>query len=37
VPIYLTYITAQVKGGRIAYLSDVYGWDSTPPQFGSLN
>jgi murein L,D-transpeptidase YcbB/YkuD len=36
-PIYLTYITAQVKGGRIAYLSDVYGWDSTPPQFASLN
>ncbi|MEA3080978.1 MAG: L,D-transpeptidase YcbB [Sphingomonadales bacterium] len=26
-PIYLTYITAQVKDGKIAYLDDVYGWD----------
>ena len=34
-PIYLTYITAQVKDGKIAYLNDVYGWD-TPgnQQFG---
>jgi murein L,D-transpeptidase YcbB/YkuD len=36
-PIYLTYITAQVSEGRIAYLPDIYGWDSTPPQFASLN
>ena len=27
-PIYLTYITAQVKDGKIAYLNDVYGWDT---------
>ena len=26
-PIYLTYITAQVKDGKIVYLDDVYGWD----------
>ena len=34
-PIYLTYITAQVSGGKIAYLPDLYGWDRTPPQFAS--
>ncbi|HET6536457.1 MAG TPA: L,D-transpeptidase family protein [Sphingomicrobium sp.] len=27
VPIYLTYVTAQVKDGGIAYLDDPYGWD----------
>lgn len=26
-PIYLTYITAQVKDGKITYLNDLYGWD----------
>jgi murein L,D-transpeptidase YcbB/YkuD len=26
-PIYLTYITAQVKDGKIVYLDDLYGWD----------
>jgi len=31
VPVYLTYITAQVRDGQIAYLPDPYGWDSTPP------
>jgi murein L,D-transpeptidase YcbB/YkuD len=35
VPIYLTYITAQVKDGRLTYLPDLYGWDTTPPQFAS--
>jgi murein L,D-transpeptidase YcbB/YkuD len=30
-PIYLTYITAQVKDGKLSYLPDVYGWDSAPP------
>jgi murein L,D-transpeptidase YcbB/YkuD len=30
-PIYLTYITAQVKDGKLTYLRDVYGWDSAPP------
>ncbi|HZC38237.1 MAG TPA: L,D-transpeptidase family protein [Sphingomicrobium sp.] len=34
-PIYLTYITAQAKDGKLAYLPDVYGWDSAPPQFAS--
>ena len=32
VAVYLTYITAQVRDGRITYLPDPYGWDSTPPQ-----
>jgi murein L,D-transpeptidase YcbB/YkuD len=27
VPIFLTYVTAQVKNGQIAYLDDPYGWD----------
>lgn len=27
VPIYLTYVTAQVQNGQIAYLADPYGWD----------
>ena len=35
VPIYLTYITAQVKDGKLAYLPDLYGWDAAPPQFAS--
>jgi murein L,D-transpeptidase YcbB/YkuD len=34
-PIYLTYITAQVKDGKLSYLPDIYGWDRTPPQFAS--
>ena len=32
VPIYLTYVTAQARDGKIAYLSDPYGWD---PKGGS--
>jgi len=35
VPIYLTYITAQVSDGKIRYIPDNYGWDRTPPQFAS--
>lgn len=35
VPIYLTYITAQVRDGKISYLPDIYGWDRMPPQFAS--
>jgi L,D-transpeptidase YcbB len=27
VPIYLTYVTAEVRDGKIAYLADPYGWD----------
>ena len=35
-PIYLTYITAQVRDGKLSYLRDIYGWDSAPPtQFAS--
>ena len=34
-PIYLTYITAQVKDGKLSYLPDIYGWDKSPPQFAS--
>ncbi len=36
-PVYLTYITAQVKDGKLTYLPDVYGWDTAPPQFASRN
>jgi murein L,D-transpeptidase YcbB/YkuD len=31
VPIILTYITAEVHDGKVAYLPDFYGWDKTPP------
>ena len=24
---YLTYITAQVRDGKLSYLPDIYGWD----------
>jgi murein L,D-transpeptidase YcbB/YkuD len=35
-PIYLTYITAQVRDGMLSYIPDLYGWDSAPPtQFAS--
>ena len=34
-PIYLTYITAQVRDGKLSYLPDIYGWDQSPPQFAS--
>jgi murein L,D-transpeptidase YcbB/YkuD len=30
-PIYLTYITAQVRDGKVTYLPDIYGWDKAPP------
>jgi murein L,D-transpeptidase YcbB/YkuD len=29
--IYLTYITAQAKDGKLTYLPDIYGWDRSPP------
>ena len=31
VPIVLTYLTAEVTDGKLAYRPDVYGWDATPP------
>lgn len=35
-PVYLTYITAQVRDGKLSYLPDIYGWDAAPPtQFAS--
>jgi len=34
-PVYLTYITAQVKDGKLAYRPDIYGWDRAAPQFAS--
>ena len=34
-PIYLTYITAQVRDGKLAYLPDIYGWDRAAPRFAS--
>jgi len=37
-PVYLTYITAQVRNGKLTYLPDIYGWDKAPPtQFASSN
>lgn len=30
VPVYLTYVTAKVQNGQIAYLEDPYGWDRAP-------
>jgi hypothetical protein len=30
VPVYLTYLTAQVSDGKLSYLNDVYGWDGQP-------
>jgi L,D-transpeptidase YcbB len=35
VPIYLTYITAQVRDGKLSYLPDLYGWDQAAPHFAS--
>ena len=36
VPVYLTYTTAQVRDGKLAYIPDPYGWDRAPPtQFAS--
>jgi murein L,D-transpeptidase YcbB/YkuD len=32
VPIILTYLTAQVRDGRLTYLTDIYGWDSPGSQ-----
>jgi murein L,D-transpeptidase YcbB/YkuD len=37
VPVYLTYITAQVRDGKISYLPDVYGWDRIAPRVIASN
>jgi len=31
VPIVLTYLTAQVRDGKLSYTDDFYGWDKAPP------
>lgn len=36
-PIYLTYITAQIRNGKLGYLPDVYGWDRSAPQFAATS
>ncbi|HUP67641.1 MAG TPA: L,D-transpeptidase family protein [Sphingomicrobium sp.] len=36
VPVYLTYITAQVRDGKVSYLPDTYGWDKQAPVFASI-
>lgn len=30
VPVYTTYLTAQVKDGHVAFVKDIYGWDPAP-------
>ena len=32
VPIFLTYLTAQPKDGKLTYLADIYGWDKPTGQ-----
>jgi L,D-transpeptidase YcbB len=32
VPIFTTYLTAQVENGQIAFVRDIYGWDPAPAQ-----
>ena len=35
VPVVLTYFTAQVKDGKLAYTDDFYGWDKAAPRWAS--
>ncbi len=35
VPIYLTYLTAQAKDGKLSYLPDTYGWDRRATQLAA--
>jgi L,D-transpeptidase YcbB len=35
VPIYLTYLTAQARDGKLTYLNDIYGWDRGERQLAS--
>ena len=35
VPIYLTYLTAQAKDGKLSYLPDTYGWDRRVTQLAA--
>lgn len=36
-PVFLTYITAQVRDGKLSYVPDIYGWDRAAPRFASSN
>ena len=36
VPIYVTYLTAQVKGGQLSFVDDIYGRDAQRPQVAAL-
>jgi len=36
VPIYMTYLTAHVEDGRLAFVDDIYGRDSQPQQLAAL-
>ncbi len=31
VPIYMTYLTARIDEGKVAFAKDVYGWDKAAP------
>ena len=35
-PIYMTYLTAHVEDGRLAFVDDIYGRDSQPQQLAAL-
>ncbi len=35
VPIYLTYLTAQARDGKLSYLPDTYGWDRRATQLAA--
>ena len=37
VPIYLTYVTAQAKDGKLSYLPYTYGWDRRATQLAASN
>ncbi len=35
VPVYTTYLTAQVTNGQLAFVKDIYGWDPAPGAGGT--
>ena len=35
VPVYTTYLTAQVENGQLAFVRDIYGWDPAPGAAGT--
>jgi murein L,D-transpeptidase YcbB/YkuD len=36
VPIYVTYLTAQVHDGQLSYIDDIYGRDTQATQVAAL-